>query len=89
MKLKHKTMNKRNYTKFYALLRQCPSADKDELVLQYTDGRTTHLTQMTEPEYQEMVAALEEAAAPSREDLNLQIRECCSQCCLLRGYDGD
>ena len=44
MKLKHKTMNKRNYTKFYALLRQCPSADKDELVLQYTDGRTTHLT---------------------------------------------
>ena len=38
-------------------------------MLQYTDGRTTHLTQMTEPEYQEMVAALEEAAAPSREDL--------------------
>ena len=69
LKLKHTTMIKRNYTKFYALLRQCPSADKDELVLQYTDGRTTHLTQMTEPEYQEMVAALEEAAAPSREDL--------------------
>lgn len=63
------TMAKRNYTKFYALLRQRPSIDKDELVLQYTDGRTTHLTEMTNPEYNEMIAALEESMAPSREEL--------------------
>ncbi|MBO7681220.1 MAG: hypothetical protein J6T17_00525, partial [Clostridia bacterium] len=62
-------MAKRNYTKFYALLRQRPSIDKDELVLQYTDGRTTHLTEMTNPEYNEMIAALEESMAPSREEL--------------------
>lgn len=62
-------MAKRNYTKFYALLKQRPSIDKDELVLQYTDGRTTHLTEMSAAEYNEMVGALEEASAPSREEL--------------------
>lgn len=62
-------MAKRNYAKFYALLKQRPGIDKDELVLQYTDGRTTHLTEMTNPEYNEMIAALEESMAPSREEL--------------------
>ena len=62
-------MVKRNYAKFYALLKQRPCIDKDELVLQYTDGRTTHLTEMTNPEYNEMIAALEESMAPSREEL--------------------
>lgn len=62
-------MAKRNYTKFYALLKQRPSIDKDELVLQFTDGRTTHLTEMSNPEYNEMISALEESIAPSREEL--------------------
>ncbi len=62
-------MAKRNYTKFYALLKQRPSIDKDELVLQYTDGRTTHLTEMSNPEYNEMISALENSMAPSREEL--------------------
>ena len=62
-------MAKRNYTKFYALLKQRPSIDKDELVLQFTDGRTTHLTEMSNPEYNEMLSALEESMAPSREEL--------------------
>ena len=62
-------MAKRNYTKFYALLKQRPSIDKDELVLQFTDGRTTHLTEMSNPEYNEMISALEESMAPSREEL--------------------
>ena len=60
---------KKNYTKFYALLKRNPAVDKDELVLQYTDGRTTHLTEMSAAEYNEMVGALEEASAPSREEL--------------------
>ena len=63
-------MEKRNYTKFYALLKQRPSIDKDELVLQFTDGRTTHLTEMSNPEYNEMISALEESMAPSREEVN-------------------
>ena len=62
-------MTNRNYTKFYALLKQRPSIDKDELVLQFTDGRTTHLTEMSNQEYNEMISALEESMAPSREEL--------------------
>ena len=62
-------MAKRNYTKFYALLKQRPSIDKDELVLQFTDGRTTHLTEMSNPEYNEMISALDESMATSREEL--------------------
>ena len=54
-------MAKRNYTKFYALLKQRPSIDKDELVLQFTE--------MSNPEYNEMLSALEESMAPSREEL--------------------
>ena len=33
--------------------------DKDEIVMQFTDGRTTHLSEMTRDEYNEMCAALE------------------------------
>lgn len=60
---------RRNYKKFHALLRLHPHIDKDELVLQFTDGRTTHLTQMTGQEYMQMLGALEEASAPSRAEL--------------------
>lgn len=60
---------KRDYRLFYALLRQHPNVDKEELVMQFTDGRTTHLTQMTDMEYQLMIGALEEASDPSRAEL--------------------
>ena len=60
---------KRDYKLFHALLKQHPSVDKEELVLQFTDGRTTHLTEMTDCEYMQMVGALEEASAPSRAEL--------------------
>lgn len=60
---------KRDYRLFYALLRQHPNVDKEELVMQFTDGRTTHLTQMTDMEYQQMIGALEEASDPSRAEL--------------------
>lgn len=60
---------KRDYKQFYALLRQHPRLDKDELVLQFTDGRTTHLTEMTGGEYLQMIGALEEASAPSQAEL--------------------
>ena len=60
---------KREYKLFYALLKQHPHVDKEELVLQFTDGRTVHLTEMTDLEYMQMVGALEEASAPSRAEL--------------------
>lgn len=60
---------KRDYRQFYALLRQHPRVDKEELVLQFTDGRTTHLREMTGEEYMQMIGALEEASAPSQAEL--------------------
>ena len=57
---------KHDYRQFYALLKQHPSVDKDELVLQFTDGRTSSLREMKEGEYMQMIGALEEASAPAR-----------------------
>ena len=52
-----------NYHRFYALLKQL-SGDaydmKSQLVHSFTDGRTTHLHEMTTAEYRSMCASLEE-----------------------------
>ena len=60
---------KRDYKIFYALMNQHPHVDKEELVMQFTDGRTTSLREMTDSEYMQMLGALEEASAPSRAEL--------------------
>lgn len=62
-------MKKRNYTRFYGLLRQQPSIDKDEIVLQFTDGRTTHLTEMSDAEFTEMLSSMEQASGHSSAEL--------------------
>lgn len=49
-----------NYHRFYALLSRLQGADKEALVLSFTDGRTTHLREMTPEEYKALCAALEE-----------------------------
>ena len=51
-----------NYKKFYALLRQLQGADKEELVLQFTDGRTDSLSAMRPDEYYAMVGSMEATA---------------------------
>ena len=57
-------MSKGNYHRFYGLLQQldCPDKEdqKESLVWSYTDGRTTHLSEMTSKEYDEMCRSLEE-----------------------------
>lgn len=50
---------KEGYGRFYALLKDHPLADKNELVLTYTGGRTTHLREMKPWEYREMCNALD------------------------------
>lgn len=62
-------MAKRCYKQFYALLKQHPHVDKAELVQQFTDGRTSSLTEMKDAEYMQMIGALEAASAPSRVEL--------------------
>jgi len=58
--------SKNSYGIFYALLRAHPNADKEELVLTYTGGRTTHLHEMKPWEYREMVDALSRADVSAR-----------------------
>lgn len=49
----------KSYGRFYALLKHHPEADKDDLVMQFTDGRTTSLKDMKQKEFDEMCDVLE------------------------------
>lgn len=54
----------RNYAQFFALLNKLPGATdglKEELVLQYTGGRTESLRAMTDKEYRAMCASMRKA----------------------------
>lgn len=52
----------KNYKRFYALLKQNPDADKDELVMSFTEERTTSLREMTEEEFNALCDALQYGA---------------------------
>jgi hypothetical protein len=62
-----RTVRTIDYGKFYALLRRMPGADKEELVLQFTGGRTGRLTAMRPEEYFSMLGAMEATLRGSRE----------------------
>ena len=60
MILKTRTVEKGfNYARFYTLLKKLPGADKETLVAQYTDGRTTSLRETTRQEYDRMCRDME------------------------------
>ena len=56
-------MSVENYHRFYASLSRLPGGDtedmKETLVSSFTDGRTTHLHEMTQSEYDSMCSSLE------------------------------
>ena len=54
--------NERNYARFYTLLKKMPGAEKELLVSQYTNGRTTHLHETTMQEYNTMCRDMEQVA---------------------------
>ena len=51
-------MARNNYAAFYALLKSMPRASKEDLVLQWTNGRTSSLKEMSEREYSLMIRQL-------------------------------
>lgn len=51
-------MARNNYAAFYALLKSMPGASKEDLVLQWTNGRTASLKEMSEREYSLMIRQL-------------------------------
>ncbi len=51
-------MARTNYAAFFALLKSMPGASKEDLVLQWTNGRTSSLKEMSEREYSLMIRQL-------------------------------
>ena len=49
-----KSKSHSRYTRFYGLIKGHDYIDKDEIVLQFTDGRTTHIGEMSHAEFEEM-----------------------------------
>ena len=68
--------HERNYARFYTLLKLLPGADKETLVSQYTDGRTTSLRETTPQEYDLMCRDMERLTDydAQREALRRQLR---------------
>lgn len=56
-----------NFGRFYALMKQRPEVDKDSIVSQFTDGRSTHLRDMSLEEYLDMCDFIE-YGTPRRSD---------------------
>lgn len=50
--------NRESYAVFFALLKRMPGVTKEDLVDQWTGGRTTSLKEMTDREYNQMISAL-------------------------------
>lgn len=51
-------MARNNYAAFYGLLKSMPGASKEDLVLQWTNGRTASLKEMSDREYSLMIRQL-------------------------------
>lgn len=86
-----------SYSRFYAALGHLPACGdrqelKDSLVATHTDGRTTHLSEMTEGEYDRLCGSLEarvrltEAHRIYRQNLKKKRR---IALCLLQDYGID
>ena len=74
-----------NYARFYTLLKKMPGADKETLVEQYTNGRTTHLHETTQQEYNKMCRDMEQVAGYDERmsDIRRELRRKRSVCLKL------
>lgn len=61
----------KNYKRFYALLKKNPDADKNELVMSFTDERTTNLREMTDDEFNALCDALQYGAGQGYEQQSM------------------
>ena len=77
--------HERNYARFYTLLKLLPGADKETLVEQYTNGRTTHLRETTQQEYNKMCRDMEQVAGYDERmsDIRRELRRKRSVCLKL------
>lgn len=77
--------NERNYARFYTLLKKMHGADKETLVEQYTNGRTAHLRETTQQEYNKMCRDMEQVAGYDERmsDIRRELRRKRSVCLKL------
>ena len=76
------------YGRFWGLIGKNDRIDKDELVSQFTDGRTTHLHEMTKDEYEEMCDTIAERRLQDRNSYRERIRKARSSVLLRVGRLG-
>ena len=69
------------YGRFWGLIGKNPRIDKEEMVLQFTDGRTTHLHEMTNAEYEEMCDVIAERQLEDRNGYKEKVRK--ARCSVL------
>lgn len=79
---------KNDYSRFYALLKQHPMADKEELVSQFTGGRTTHVSQMRQDEFITLCDALQYGSPGERKAQELALKRARSSALLRIGRLG-
>lgn len=79
---------KNDYSRFYALLKQNPMADKEELVSQFTGGRTTHISQMRQDEFIALCDALQYGSPGERKAQELALKRARSAVLLRIGRLG-
>lgn len=56
-----------NYARFYLLLKRMPGADKETMVSQFTNGRTTRLSEMVMAEYNAMYREMERVSGVDKQ----------------------
>ena len=83
-----KAVKKNDYSRFYALLKKHPMADKEELVSQYTGGRTTHVSQMKKDEFIALCDMLQYGSEQEQTARNLALKRARSAALLRIGRLG-
>lgn len=79
---------KNDYSRFYALLKQHPMANKEDLVSEFTDGRTTHVSEMRREEFNRLCDTLQYGSEQEQTARNLALKRARSAALLRIGRLG-
>lgn len=81
-------MARNDYSRFYALLKTNPQLDKEEIVSQFTDGRTVHLHEMSRMEFNDMCDMLQYGSPTEQAIQEKKLRQARSNALLRIGRLG-
>lgn len=81
-------MARTDYSRFFVLLKKHPHVTKEEIVSQFTDGRTTSLREMRREEFDQMCDTLQYGTLQEREARELQLKRSRSAALLRLGRLG-